>query len=118
MVSKKCKCLISQEGFPCLCLTKRKRQKEGFSLAEHKTTGEKLHAAHDMLCTLTCSLSNFYTHKSQPVRLAEKALNALDGLRCELDNAVFRENPGINSAECCRIYYSANSEKKHRDEIR
>lgn len=78
-------------------------KKKPITLDEHIEISEQLCPARRFLGSLMCKLSRHYTNKSKVLRLAIKAENAVDKLRCELDNCVFAENP--DGKDLAKIYY-------------
>lgn len=82
-------------------------RKRGFTLDQHLQRGFALKLTRDFILQLTVELSNAYplTHKS--VKHAKAALNALDSLKCELDDRVCEENPKIADEVVLQAYYGS-----------
>lgn len=82
---------------------------------EHVTLGLRLAAIRDELLHLAVQVGNAYPRQG-PEALMEKKLEiayrALDQARSELENALFREHPGI--AETNVYYPSQESREAHR----
>lgn len=77
----------------------------GLTLERHQALGPELKAVRDQLLTLAVEIGNAYPKQSRQARAAEKAYQALDGLRCAMDDAVCHENQGDTALDLCRIYY-------------
>mgnify|MGYP006281368765 CR=1 FL=1 len=60
--------------------------KQHLSLERHRKLGEELHAIRTQLLHLQTELSNSFPKNSKVSRRARKAFDAVNALRCELDN--------------------------------
>lgn len=79
--------------------------KRRFTLEEHRHWGQRLKAIRDELQQFACLVSNRYPHASKEARAANQVYQQMDGLRCVMDDAVFRENPGTDGQSLIRVYY-------------
>ena len=50
-----------------------------------------------------------YRYRRKSGERVRKVLTALEDLRCELDNLLAEEYPGLSNAEFFRVYYSGQS---------
>ena len=84
------------------------RRKPGFTLARHEEVGIALHPIRDYLLHLSVEIANTYRRQSPETLAADRVVDALDKLKCKLDAAVYRENPGVHSHaghSLASIYY-------------
>lgn len=79
-------------------------KKAGYTLEKHEKLGLELQTMRDRLVKIQVELSHAYPLKLSG--MASKAWDAIDRLRCELDNKVCMENPTFK--EATRVYYRAN----------
>lgn len=66
-------------------------KKPRFTLQKHKETAEELLDAREKATALFLQISKAYPVNSKATRRAQTVLTAIDGLRNELDNCVYRE---------------------------
>ena len=87
--------------------------KPRFSFEKHKNTGSKLKRARGELLTLSVEIANSYPHTAKVCRLANKAVSAIDDLRSELDNQLFKDCPAETSRDEWKdVYYGGAPHKK------
>ena len=89
--------------------------KPKFSFEKHKDTGAKLKSVHKTLQTLDIEVANSYPHASKASRLAAKATDAIDKLRCELDSQLFKDCPVETSRDESKpthVYYGEAPHEK------
>lgn len=70
--------------------------KPRLSIEEHRQLGMRLTAIRDELLHLNSQLDRAYPRtgpEAEPARRLDKARQAVDEARCELDHAYFREHP-------------------------
>jgi 2-methylcitrate dehydratase PrpD len=67
--------------------------KRRFSFDKHKDTGQKLKELRETLLALSVEIANSYPRTYKTCRYANKAVNAVNELRCELDSQLFRDCP-------------------------
>jgi hypothetical protein len=79
-----------------------KRTKK-LTLEQHIKAGADLRAFRDIIAQLSTQIGFAYGKSKKVSRLAWRAYNALDDLRCELDNRVCDENRELE--DVTRIYY-------------
>lgn len=84
-----------------------RRKKTGLTYEEHAELGEKLQHLQVDLVNLTAHLSSAYGKSRRISSLSKKVVQALDALRCELDNLACAENPRdlFPDREPQRLYY-------------
>ncbi|MFH1034346.1 MAG: hypothetical protein V1806_07555 [Pseudomonadota bacterium] len=90
------------------------KRKPGFTLARHEELGIALQPIRDFLVHLSVEIDNTYPRQSREALAARKAADAVDLLQCKLDDAVFRENPGIHSYaghSLAAVYYRQDRRK-------
>ncbi len=73
------------------------------TVEEHCKTGRRLHEIYHELLTLSCLIPNTYGKTSKPGKLAQKAAQAVDKMRCELDDQFYRDHP--KDADSFESYY-------------
>jgi len=78
--------------------------KKRFTIEQHTETGKQLFEMRNSLIELIVGVGHHYPKNSKVVKLANKALKAMDALRSELDNCVSRENPEASN-EAVNVYY-------------
>jgi hypothetical protein len=81
--------------------------KSRFSYAKHKVTGCTLKQMHDALVHLQVDIHNSYPQSAKVYDLSTKAAKALDELRSELDNQLFRDCPNDDYRD---VYYGPTRE--------
>jgi hypothetical protein len=82
------------------------RPKAGFTLAEHIAFGRRLKGLRNReLIQLCVTVGNAFPKSHRIQTLADRALAAIDRLRCELDNRVCEENPEQPDHVVLRCYY-------------
>lgn len=69
--------------------------KPGLSIERHRRIGSELKTMRDALVKLAVEIGNAYPLTSRQTKAAEKAWIAIDELRTRLDDAAFREHPGV-----------------------
>lgn len=84
-------------------------RKNGLPICEHITTGRQLQDARALIMSAVINVQNAYPKASKAYRAADRALDALDVLRCELDNVSAGENPDDRDW-APNIYYGSNRE--------
>ena len=86
------------------------RRRPGFTRRQHVDLGAQLQEHRDGVYDAVTAISNAYGDASRAARLAHRALNAIDALRCELDNLSAGELPGDLWPPT--IYYGANRDAR------
>jgi len=74
-------------------------------MEEHQALGGTLKKMRDQLQRAQMQIFTHYPLSSKAAKLATKALEAVDALRCEMDNVVIRENPNRSNKELLDCYY-------------
>ena len=80
-------------------------KKAGLSVEEHFQYGKELFDFRNKLVSFAVLVGNAYPIKSQQVRSVNAALNAVDKLRSEMDNAIYSEVPTSSSVNPIKAYY-------------
>jgi len=73
------------------------------TIEEHRTAGRALFDLRNYLLGLSIRFGNKYPRGSKAHRRLFRALEAVDALRCELDNRIFHEHPELPNA--ASVYY-------------
>jgi hypothetical protein len=81
------------------------------TVAQHKALGAELKATRLRLQTIAIELSKHYPNDSRVVRRAFGAQDAVDQLRCVLDDVVCQENPTASDADTIGCYYGHQAGK-------
>lgn len=80
--------------------------KPKFSFQKHQNTGSKLKKIRQELLTLSVEIGNSYPNASKVCRRANKAVEAIDELRSELDSQLFKDCPTETSGDDWKgVYY-------------
>ena len=66
---------------------------QSLTLDEHRALGYELFETRNRVFTLGVEVSNRYRKSSTPSRRAQRAVQALDGLRCALDSQLALDHP-------------------------
>ena len=70
------------------------KKRRGFTWEQHVVLGRSLATfRNEVLIRAACDIPNAYGLNCKGGRLAQRAINALDALRCEMDNLVCGEHP-------------------------
>ena len=69
-------------------------KKPGLTPETHHRVGAQLHDIRNSLLHLVCEIGRSYPKNRIHVRHLDRALNSIDRVRSELENAFFREHPG------------------------
>lgn len=75
--------------------------KPGISKEGHIELGQKLSAVYAELITISVKVHNAYPQSNRAYRPASKAWRAVDHLRSELEEVMFREHPDMGTD----VYY-------------
>ena len=70
------------------------RKKQKFTFEEHIKFADELCQMRAVAMRSVARLHNCYPFASRQVKRVKKLLNAIDSLRCEMDNVFYREYPG------------------------
>jgi len=77
-----------------------KRQR--LTYREHITLGKELYKMRNCMVKRAVQISNAYGVSKKPGKLADRAYTVIDNLRCEMDDQLYRDYPGIANPY---IYY-------------
>ncbi|SRR5947209_17701325 len=69
------------------------KSKTPWTFENHVEAAQQLSQSRDQLGKLIVELSHSYSVNSKAIRLASKAQDILDALRCEMDEQLYRDNP-------------------------
>lgn len=85
----------------------KKRLTKRLTFEQHTELGAKLTTARQDLVEAWCLLANTYgeRHKYRVTQKVTKVNEALDTLRCWLDELVFEEYPEKTTGDLARVYY-------------
>ena len=84
-------------------------KKTGFTFEQHQEWGSRMRSAIAELELLYGELVAEYTQKTNALKVAGKALHALDAWRNEMDKLVYSGNRSRENAELAQCYYGATS---------
>jgi hypothetical protein len=79
--------------------------KRRLTMSEHAEVGADLKRIQNRLQKLTVFLQRRYPNNSRVVRQSERANNAVDQLRCVMDDTVFAEHGDRTTHELSQVYY-------------
>lgn len=84
-------------------------RKPGLPICQHIAIGQTLLDAHNALINVSVDVRNAYPNSSKAARLAGRLTDAVDALRCELDNQSANETPNDPDHWSTSIYYGNTS---------
>lgn len=85
------------------------KQKEGFTLEEHKEFGKRLQQAKEVIRFLVQSFYSRYGKSKPPYKRLNRAMLSIDVSRGWLDNCVDREFPNTDNCLKRSLYYGGTS---------
>jgi hypothetical protein len=92
-----------------------KMKKTFETIEQHEKAGESLYRAKMVLH----ELNRIHYGRGRNLRVArasEKALKALDNLRCVMDNAISAEFPGADDQKVCEAYFCSERLERMKKE--
>lgn len=81
------------------------RKMKPMTLAEHQALGKELKRICRRLMEISTSVSCTYGRSKRVGKLAKRADDSAQSLRCELDNQVARDHPGTEREALLDCYY-------------
>jgi len=80
-------------------------KKRALDFEEHRTMGADLSTIRERLIEFLIFIQHNTPNTEKVVRLANRAVAAVDSLKCELDNRVFNEHPHFDTNTLGHVYY-------------